>query len=101
MVSPSAAAPDHRAAHPHRTPPARPPPPLARPLRLRTLDRVDGRAVQGKARIPPEIRALARVGHGAKDEFAFLEDSLDTGDPRRPVGPDGGNRLVPVRVEQR
>src|SRR5205814_5532306 len=28
---------------------------LARPLRLRTLDGVDGGAVQGESRIPPEI----------------------------------------------
>jgi hypothetical protein len=52
-------------------------------------------------RIPAQIRALARVRHRAKDQFAVLEGRLDPGDPRRPVGSHGGKCLVPVRVEQR
>ena len=74
---------------------------LARPLRLGPLDRVDRGAVQRKPRIAAQVRALAGVGHRAEDQFAVLDDRLDPGDPRRPVGPYGGNRLVPVRVEQR
>jgi hypothetical protein len=74
---------------------------LARPLRLGALDRVDRRAVQGEPRIPAQIRALARVRHRAKNQFAVLEDRLDPGDSRRPVGSQGGNGLVPVSVEQR
>ncbi len=74
---------------------------LARPLRLGALDRIDRGAVQGEPRIPAEIRALARVRHRAEDQLAVLEDRLDPGDPRRPVGSQGGKRLVPVSVEQR
>jgi len=74
---------------------------LARPLRLGALDRVDRGAVQGEPRIPAEIRALARVRHRAEHQLAILEGRLDPGDPRRSVSSQGGNRLVPVSVEQR
>jgi hypothetical protein len=74
---------------------------LARPLRLGALDRVDRCAVQGEPRIATEIGALARVLHRAKDHFAVLERRLDPGDPRRPVGSQGRDRLVSVSVEQR
>src|SRR6185312_11056078 len=74
---------------------------LAWPLRLGPLDRVDRGAVQREPRIAAQVRALAGVGHRAEDQFAVLEDRLDPGDPRRPVDPYGGNRLVPVSVEQR
>ena len=74
---------------------------LARPLCLGALDRVHGGAVQGEPRIAAEIRALARVRHRAKNQFAVLEDRLDPGNSRRPVGSHGGQCLVPVRVEQR
>ena len=74
---------------------------LARPLRLRALDRVDRGAVQGEPRIPAQIRALARVRHRTENQFAVLEDRVDLGDPRRPVGSQGGKCLVPVSIEQR
>jgi len=73
---------------------------LARPLRLGALDRVHRGAVQGEPRIPAEIRALARVRHRAKNQFAVLEDRLNPGNSRRPVGSQGGKCLVPVSVEQ-
>src|SRR5579859_960097 len=41
---------------------------LARPLGLGAFDRVDRGAVQRESRIPAEIRALARVRHGAENE---------------------------------
>ena len=73
---------------------------LTRPLRFRALDRVDRGAVQGEPRISTQIRALARVRHRAEGKLAVLEGHLDPGDPRRPVGSQGGHRLVPVRVEE-
>ena len=73
---------------------------LTRPLRFRALDRVDRGAVQCEPRIPAQIRALARVRHRAKGKLAVLEGHLDPGDPRRPVGSQGGDRLVPVPVEE-
>src|SRR6202022_3913076 len=73
---------------------------LTRPLRFRALDWVDRGAVQCEPRIPAQIRALARVRHRAEGELAVLAGPLDPGDPRRPVGPHGGNRLVPVPVEE-
>ena len=51
-------------------------------------------------RIPAQIRALARVRHRTKGKLAVLEGHLDPGDPRRPVGSQGGDRLVPVPVEE-
>src|SRR5215467_14294045 len=74
---------------------------LAWPLRLGAFDWVDSRAVQGEPRIPPQIRALACMWHGAKDELAVLEGSLYPGDTRRAVSPHGGYGLVSVGVEQR
>ena len=74
---------------------------LARPLRLGAVDGVDGGAVQGEPRIATEVRALARVRHRAEHELSVLEGRFDPGDPRRPVGAQGGNRLVPVSVEER
>jgi hypothetical protein len=74
---------------------------LARPLCLRALDGVDRGAVQGESRIATEIRSLARVRHRAKNQFAILEDRLDPGDPRRPVGSQGRNCLVSVSIKQR
>jgi len=50
--------------------------------------------------IPAQIRTLARVRHRAEGELAFLEGHLDPGDPRRPAGSQGGNRLVSVPVEE-
>src|SRR5258708_13902721 len=41
-----------------------------------------------------------RVRHRAEGELAVLEGHLDPGDPRRPVGSQGGNRLVSVPVEE-
>src|SRR6266581_9228621 len=73
---------------------------LTRPLRFRALDRVDRGAVQREPRIPAQVRALARVRHRAEGELAVLEGRLDPGDPRRPVGSQGGNRLVPAPVEE-
>jgi hypothetical protein len=73
---------------------------VTRPLRFRALDRVDRGAVQREPRIPAQIRTLARVRHRAEGELAVLEGHFDPGDPRRPVGPQRGNRLVPVPVEQ-
>jgi hypothetical protein len=72
---------------------------LPRPLRLGTLDRVDRGGVQGEPRIPAQIRALARIQHRAENQLAVLEDRLDPGDPRRPVGSQGGDCLMPVSVE--
>lgn len=73
---------------------------LTRPLRFRALNRVDRGAVQCEPRIPAQIRTLARVRHRAEGELSVLEGHLDPGDPRRPVGSHGGNRLVPVPVEE-
>src|SRR5712691_1258823 len=73
---------------------------LTRPLRFRALDRVDRGAVQCEPRISTQIRTLARVRHRAEGELAVLEGHLDPGDPRRPVGSQGGNRLVSVSVEE-
>jgi hypothetical protein len=56
--------------------------------------------VQCEPRIAAQIRALARVRHRPEGELAVLEGRLDPGDPRRPVGSQGGNRLVPVPVEK-
>ncbi len=56
--------------------------------------------MQCEPRIPAQIRALARVRHRAEGELAVLEGRLDPGDPRRPVGSHGGNRLVSVPVEE-
>ena len=74
---------------------------LARPLRLGAVDGIDGPAVQGEPRVTMEVRALARVRHRAKHELSVLECRFDPGDPRRAVGAQGGNRLVPVSVEER
>lgn len=72
---------------------------LAWPLSLGALDRVDRGTVQREPRIAAEIRALARVRHGAEYQLAVLEDCLDAGDSRRSVGPQGGKRLVSMSVE--
>src|SRR5262249_53711360 len=55
---------------------------FARPLCLRSLDRVDRGTMQGEPWIAAEIRAFARVRHRAKDQLAVLEDRLNPGDPR-------------------
>src|ERR1700677_234274 len=73
---------------------------LTRPLRFLALDWVDRRAVQREPRIPAQVRALARVRHRAEGELAVLEGYLDPGDPRRPVGSQGGHRLVSAGVEE-
>jgi DNA-binding MarR family transcriptional regulator len=74
---------------------------LAWPLRFVAIDWVDRGAVQGESWIPAEVRALARARHRSEDQFAVLEGRLDPGDPRCPTGSHGGDRLVPVGVEQR
>ena len=56
--------------------------PLARPLRLRALDRVDRGTVQGEPRIPTQIGAFSRVRHRAERQLAVLEGHLDPRDPR-------------------
>ena len=73
---------------------------LTGPLRFGAGDRVDRGAVQGEPRIPAQIRSLSRARHRAEGELAVLERRLDPGDPRRPVGPHGRDRLVPVQVEE-
>jgi hypothetical protein len=72
---------------------------LPRPMRLGTLDRVNRGTVQGELRIPPRSAPCARPV-SRRNQLAVLEHRLDPGDPQRP-GPHRGDRLVPMRVEQR
>ena len=54
------------------------------------------KANRGSRRRSAPLRAFGI----AKNQLAILEDRLDPGDPRRPVGSRGGNCLVSVSVEQ-
>jgi hypothetical protein len=73
---------------------------FARPLRLGALDRVNRGAVQGEPWIATQIRALACSRHRAERQLSVLKCRLDPGDPGGSVGSQGGDRLVPVRIEQ-
>src|SRR5215831_3035817 len=73
---------------------------LARPLGLLTLLRVKRRAMQGEPRIPPQVRTLARPRHRPEPELTVSELALDARDPRRAVGPQRRDRLVPACVEE-
>jgi hypothetical protein len=55
--------------------------------------------VQREARVAPQVGPLARARHRAERQLPVLELGLDPADPRRPVGAQGGDRLVPVGVE--
>ena len=61
--------------------------------------RVRGRTVQGEARVAVQVRRLARTRHRPERQLAVGELGLDPADPRRPVRPQGGDRLVLARVE--
>ena len=71
------------------------------PLGLVALRRGHRGAVQGEPGIAVQIGALARLRHRAEGELAFGELHLDPGDARAAIGPQGGDRLVLLRVEQR
>src|SRR5215469_14763019 len=73
---------------------------LARPLGLLALLRVKRRTMQGEPRIPLQIRTLARPRHRPEPELTVSELALDARDPRRAVGPQRRDRLMPARVEQ-
>ena len=72
---------------------------LARPLALLALLGVEGRAVQGEAGVPLEVRPLAGTGHRTEAQVALGELALDPRDAGRAVGPQRGDRLVATGVE--
>ena len=73
---------------------------LARPVALLALLGVNGRAVQGEAGIPLEVRPLPCAGHRTEVQFAALELALDAGDAGRAVGAQGCDCLVASGFEQ-
>ena len=73
---------------------------LTWPPGLLALLRVRPRTMQGEPRIPSQIRTLARARHRPEPELTVGELALDARDPRRAVGPQRRDRLVPARVEE-
>ena len=63
--------------------------------------RVVGAAVEGEARVAPQVERLARLPHRPDPEVALDQLGLGAGDARGAVAADGGERLVDVGVEAR
>src|ERR1700733_98208 len=73
---------------------------VARPGPLVTVARIVRGAVQGEPRIPAQVGPLARAHHRPEPQLTAGELRLDPADARRPVGPQGRDRLVPACLEQ-
>ena len=74
---------------------------LSWPHPLVTLNRIHRRAMECEARIPAKVRELPRALHRSECQTIIVERAFDSRDSRRAIGPNGGDRLVSMSVEQR
>src|SRR5262249_60154629 len=58
------------------------------------------RAMQGEPGIPLQVRTLARSWHRPEPKVTVSELALDARNPRRAVGPQRRDRLVPAGLEE-
>ena len=68
---------------------------------LLAFARMEGRTVEGEAGVHREVGPFAGRDHRPKLEIPLGELALDAGDPRRAIGAQGGDRLVPAGVNRR